>query len=117
MGQSTSATANGLAAFSGEPLGLVGRRPKEEVSARHQDFGKVHHVARRGYPCADRKVYDSGHRMTAPEIIPMLSGVRARGENQWIVRCPNHEDDSPSLSIKQIHDRVLIYCWAGCKVG
>src|SRR5207247_4574987 len=30
--------------------------------------------------------------------------------------CPAHDDHSPSLSIRQADDRVLLRCWAGCRV-
>src|SRR5262245_42732112 len=56
--------------------------------------------------------------MTATErILPRLSAVRPRGENRWTARCPAHEDRSPSLAIRQTHDRTLIKCWAGCKAS
>jgi hypothetical protein len=51
----------------------------------------------------------------AQRLLPLLSGVRQRGADRWIARCPAHEDHSPSLTIRQTHDRVLLYCWAGCK--
>src|SRR5690625_3021049 len=34
--------------------------------------------------------------------------------DQWLARCPAHEDKSPSLSIKAVDDRVLVHCFAGC---
>jgi len=47
-------------------------------------------------------------------ILPLLSGVRPRGSDGWSARCPSHDDHSPSLTIRQISDRVLIHCWTGC---
>ena len=42
-------------------------------------------------------------------IEPRLSG------NDWMCRCPAHDDRSPSLSIRELSDGcVLIKCWAGC---
>jgi len=46
----------------------------------------------------------------------MLSQVRSAGTDKWTARCPAHEDHSPSLSIRQMPDRVLIHCHAGCSV-
>lgn len=54
--------------------------------------------------------------MSADRIISMLSDIRPRGEDRWIARCPAHDDHSPSLSIRQTSDRVLMRCWAGCTV-
>lgn len=54
--------------------------------------------------------------MTAAELLPMLSGVRPRGKNRWGARCPGHDDSSPSLSITETADRVLLRCWAGCSI-
>lgn len=53
--------------------------------------------------------------MSAAEILlARLEGVRARGSDQWSAKCPAHDDQSPSLSIKAVDDRVLLTCWAGC---
>ena len=53
----------------------------------------------------------------ADRILQRLDGVRQTGADQWIARCPAHEDKSPSLSIKQAGDRVLVHCFAGCHTG
>ena len=48
-------------------------------------------------------------------LLPLLQGVRKTGNNQWIARCPSHEDTTPSLSIKERDDgTLLIYCHALC---
>ncbi len=39
------------------------------------------------------------------------------GQDQWIARCPSHVDRTPSLSIAEKDDRVLIHCYAGCCVN
>ena len=47
-------------------------------------------------------------------LLDRLSGVRQSGE-QWVARCPAHEDKSPSLSIRRGNDgRALLHCFAGC---
>jgi hypothetical protein len=43
-----------------------------------------------------------------------LEGVREMGRDRWVAICPAHEDHKPSLSVKQVEDRTLIHCWAGC---
>ena len=54
---------------------------------------------------------------TVSRLLDRLSGVRPTGPGRWIARCPAHEDRSPSLSIREIDDRVLVHCFAGCGVG
>ena len=36
------------------------------------------------------------------------------GNGQWLVCCPAHEDSTPSLSVKQGRDKILLHCKAGC---
>lgn len=51
--------------------------------------------------------------MTAADIAQALGGRKtARG---WVVRCPAHNDRSPSLSIADADGRVLVHCFAGCE--
>lgn len=53
--------------------------------------------------------------MTAADtLIARLDKVKATGPAAWVASCPAHEDKRPSLSIKQVDDRTLIHCWAGC---
>ena len=57
--------------------------------------------------------------MSAAEtLIARLDGVRARGVGQWSARCPGPHhargDRSGGLAIKQVDDRILINCPAGC---
>src|SRR5262245_49459435 len=39
--------------------------------------------------------------------------ARRNGRN-WTAPCPAHDDRTPSLSIKQADDKVLVHCHAGC---
>lgn len=49
------------------------------------------------------------------EILDRLDGVRQRGADSWIAKCPHHKDRSPSLTIKDVGDgRILLHCFAGC---
>lgn len=48
-------------------------------------------------------------------ILGRLRGVR-RTTNGWTAHCPAHDDETPSLSIKEGDDgRVLMKCHAGCE--
>ena len=51
----------------------------------------------------------------AEKVLDRLDGVLDRGNGQFLARCPSHEDKSPSLSIKDESDRVLVHCFAGCE--
>lgn len=48
-------------------------------------------------------------------ILARLSGVRQSGD-QWLARCPAHEDDTASLSVSVGREgRILFRCFAGCE--
>ena len=47
-------------------------------------------------------------------LLSRLEGLRQTRPNKWIARCPAHDDRSPSLSVREIDDRILIHCFAGC---
>lgn len=52
---------------------------------------------------------------TIDDFLSRLTFVKKTGDGKWIARCPAHNDATPSLSIRQLHDlRVLIHCHAGC---
>jgi len=48
-------------------------------------------------------------------LLSRLSGVRELGPGRYMARCPAHDDQHPSLSIKVTDDRILLHCFAGCK--
>ena len=50
------------------------------------------------------------------DLLTRLSNVKQTGAGKWVACCPAHEDRSPSLSIRQADDKILIYCFAGCDV-
>ena len=54
--------------------------------------------------------------MIADTLLSCLDGVRQTGADRWLALCPAHDDKRPSLSIREIDDRVLVHCWAGCPV-
>jgi hypothetical protein len=52
--------------------------------------------------------------MTTHELLCRLEAVRSRGTGKWLARCPSHKDYSPSLSIGEGPDRILLHCFALC---
>ncbi len=52
--------------------------------------------------------------MLADKIITLLDGVKNTGKDRWIARCPAHEDKTPSLAIREVDDKLLLHCFAGC---
>jgi hypothetical protein len=53
--------------------------------------------------------------MSAARIAEVLAGHKVRSRNgNYLVRCPAHEDDHPSLSLADGKHGVLLYCFAGC---
>jgi len=48
------------------------------------------------------------------EIIADALHARRTGPGRWMARCPAHDDRSPSLSITERGDKVLLHCFAGC---
>lgn len=52
----------------------------------------------------------------AERVLPLLDHVRPCGTDSWRALCPAHSDNSPSLSIRAVDDRVLLHCWTGCRV-
>jgi hypothetical protein len=50
------------------------------------------------------------------DVLSRLSGVKKSGD-EFIARCPAHDDRRPSLSVAEGDDgRVLLYCHAGCSI-
>jgi hypothetical protein len=52
--------------------------------------------------------------MIAERLLLRLEGVRQNGSSKWMARCPAHDDGTPSLSVTDLADRVLIHCFSGC---
>src|SRR5690349_1815224 len=50
--------------------------------------------------------------MTAASIAHALNGRRVG--SSWMAHCVAHDDQSPSMSIRQEDGRVLVHCHAGC---
>ena len=52
--------------------------------------------------------------MQITELLDRLDGVRKSGDN-FVARCPAHDDRNPSLSISEAADgKILLCCHAGC---
>lgn len=49
----------------------------------------------------------------AEDICAALKG-RRNSPDRYTARCPAHDDRSPSLSIRQSGDKILVHCHAGC---
>ncbi len=69
-------------------------------------------------PPANRATVEKArHMLTASEIAAALGGKRT-GANNFVAKCPAHEDRSPSLSLTDAGDGlVLFHCFAGCSQG
>lgn len=63
---------------------------------------------------SDKGLEPKGVRMSPADILDRLDGVRETGAGRWLARCPAHDDRSPSLSVRQLDDRWLVHCFAGC---
>ena len=52
---------------------------------------------------------------SAAHIAEVLAGrpVKAHGGN-YLVPCPAHDDDRPSLSLRDGDRGLLVHCFAGC---
>ena len=53
----------------------------------------------------------------AERVVERLEGVRQTADDQYAAKCPAHDDKTPSLSLRDLGDRVLIHCFAGCEPG
>ena len=53
--------------------------------------------------------------MRADALLSVLKDVRQRGADQYMAKCPAHQDRTASMSVKETDDgRILIHCFAGC---
>lgn len=49
-------------------------------------------------------------------LLNRLKKVKRTGNSKYLACCPAHDDRSPSLTIRQADDLILIHCFAGCSV-
>ena len=52
--------------------------------------------------------------MIVDKLLTRLEGVKQTGKDRWLAICPAHDDKSPSLAIREVEDRTLLHCFAGC---
>lgn len=55
--------------------------------------------------------------MIAEKLLNRLKGIKETGPDRWLALCPAHDDRTPSLSIREVDDRLLLHCFAGCSVS
>ena len=52
---------------------------------------------------------------SAETLLNRLDRVRKSGSG-WMARCPAHDDKTASLSITETGDKVLVHCFACCRI-
>ena len=53
--------------------------------------------------------------MSAATLLDRLDGVKQTAPDRWMARCPAHQDKTPSLSIREVGDGlVLLKCFSEC---
>lgn len=56
--------------------------------------------------------------MAIDQILCQLDGIKRTGPNQFLAKCPAHEDRTASLSIRETDDgRILLHDFAGCEAS
>lgn len=53
--------------------------------------------------------------MQVDELLRRLEKVKKTGGG-YVARCPGHEDQSPSLSVREADGKILLNCFAGCSI-
>lgn len=54
--------------------------------------------------------------MNFDDLLARFEDVKPRADS-YVARCPAHEDNTPSLALRQTPDgRILLHCFAGCDV-
>jgi hypothetical protein len=56
--------------------------------------------------------------LTLNDLLSRIAGPRQRSGKGWLVRCPCHADDTPSLSLTPGKSgKILLHCHAGCRTA
>jgi hypothetical protein len=56
-----------------------------------------------------------GNAMNIDDLLSRLQKVKRSGVDQWMACCPAHDDNHPSLSIRDAgNGKILVNCLAGC---
>ena len=51
--------------------------------------------------------YSRDPRTSTIELLSRLDGVKQTGRNKWKAKCPAHDDNSPSLHIRECDDGIF----------
>ncbi len=54
------------------------------------------------------------HSSSLLRILEKLEKVRHKGGGQYSACCPAHDDKSPSLSVRETDEKILLHCFGGC---
>lgn len=50
-------------------------------------------------------------------FVSRLSKAKRTGNGSWIACCPAHADKSPSMTVREVEDgMLLVHCFAGCDI-
>ena len=52
--------------------------------------------------------------MNLEELAAKLKNVKWNGQDKFTASCPSHDDAKASLAIRQLADRKVLHCFAGC---
>ena len=52
--------------------------------------------------------------MQLQDFLQGLKGVKHKGGGQYQAQCPAHNDNDPSLSVREKDGKILLYCHVGC---
>lgn len=59
----------------------------------------------------------SGRIESVEDFLSLLKGVKRTRDNHYLALCPVHNDRTPSLSITELPDKILVNCLAGCHIN
>lgn len=71
-----------------------------------------------GHPkAAVKELHSKVNNNALHMLLASLENVRQTSTDSFIARCPAHNDQSPSLAIRETADgTILLHCFAGCSV-
>jgi hypothetical protein len=56
--------------------------------------------------------------LSAEEFLSRCEKVKRTGPGRWVACCPAHDDDRPSMNVKEMPDsKLLVICRAGCTIN
>ncbi len=57
---------------------------------------------------------EQSERINIDKLLSLLKGVKPKGKEEWQALCPAHNDTKPSLSVKLVNGKILLFCHSGC---